>query len=131
VALFGLCLNTHAASCSRLASVHAVLRAWPGRAYLLAAEVRGKKGQPHVGPALRIDVQGYSPAAQKAGFFFLQKMRVPPSSPLWQTHHSAQGLTGPDLLGQGTMSMGKRLPRIEALTSAIRWGDRVLALVSF
>lgn len=124
--------NTYAAACSRLASVHAVLRAWPGRAYLLAAQVRGRRGQPHMDRALRIDVQGYSPAAQKEGILFFPNMRVPPSSPIWHTHHSAQPITAYEPLGQWSTKTGnKRLPSIEALTSATRYGDKILALVSF
>src|SRR5690606_34390418 len=121
----------YAASCSRLASVHAVLRAWPNRAYLLAARVRGRRRQPHVGRALRIDLQGFSPPAEREGFLFFPNMRVPPSSPICLTHQGEHAITAHESLAEWTTSDGKRLPRVEVLTSTLRYGDTILALISF
>lgn len=119
-----------APTASRLATAHATLRHWPCRAYLLTAQIGGRKGRPHVDRALRIAIQGFSPSAKGEGLFFIHNMRVPPSSPVRHVHQSGQTIAAHERLGAWTTSSGGGLPDIRALTSAYRWRDKVFALVS-
>lgn len=119
-----------APTASRLATVHATLRHWPCPAYLLTAQIAGRKGRPHVDRALRIAIRGFTPSAKGEDLFFIHNMRVPPSSPIWHVHQSGQAIAARERLGAWTTSRGGGLPDIPVLTAACRSGDKVLALVS-
>ncbi len=121
--------SLHAASCSRLATAHATLRYWQEPAYLITAQLAGRKGSPSTDRALRIEIQGFSPNV-KAGLFFIPNMRVPPSSPIWHAHQSGEAISAYEQLGHWSTSRGTRLPDVKALTSAFRYRDKVFALVS-
>lgn len=119
----------YAPSSSRRACVHATFRHWPQPAFLLTARLAGRRGQPSVDIALRIEIEGFSPSAKDSVFFF-DNMRVPPSSPIWHCFESGESLSAFEQLGNWTTSGGSRLPDVRVLSSAYRWGDKVHALIS-
>lgn len=119
----------HATSCSRLATAHASLRYWPQPAYLLAARFAGRKGRPNTDRALRIEIKGFSPNANEE-LFFIQNMRVPPSSPIWHVHQSGEAISAYEQLGHWGTSDGTRLRDARVLTSAFRYRETVFALIS-
>lgn len=119
----------HAETCSRLATAHAILRYWSRPAYLIAARMAGRKSAPSRDRALRIEIQGFSPIAQEE-LFFIPNMRVPPSSPIAHTYQAGGPISAYEQLGQWITSKGSRLPDVCVLTSAFRYRDRVLALIS-
>lgn len=121
--------SLYAASCSRLATAHAALRYWPQPAYLIAAQLAGRKRRPATDRALRIEIQGFSSNAASE-LFFIPNMRVPPSSPISHVYQSGEAISAYEQLGQWSTSDGTRLRDVQVLTSAFRYRDRVFALIS-
>lgn len=108
----------------------AFLRYWPQPAFLLRASIRGRRGDPRRDVALRVDVEGFNSSAEKSGVLFFPNMRVPASSPIWQTYQSASSVTGCENLRQWTTSDGGALPNRRALSSGLRLGSFVYGLIS-
>ena len=127
--LVGRVRNQYAPSSSLLATAHAVLRAWPCPAYLLKAQMRGRKGRPHQDVALRIKVDGFS-AAKGDRVFFFDNMRPPRSSPIWHAYNAGESITAYEQLGEWTTSRGGRMPNARALTSTFVWRNTVFALLT-
>jgi hypothetical protein len=119
----------HASSSSRLATAHATLRLWKRPAYLLAAQIAGRKGRPGVDRALRVAIRGFSPDANNE-LFIIPNMRVPASSPISHTHQTGEQISAYEQLGQWHTSDGTRLNDIKVLTSAFRYRETVFALLS-
>ena len=115
---------------SLLAAAKAFLRHWPRPAFLLTATVRGRRQRPNVDVALRIDIEGFSPSAEHSEVWFFDNMRVPPTSPIWQTHQSARPIIEYEDLGSWSTSRGVALPACRALTSGLRLGPVVYGLIS-
>lgn len=111
-------------------AVRAVLRFWPQPAFLIKAEYRPRKGTAHKDLALRVSIEGFSPAAEVSGVRFFPNMRVPPTSAIWGTFFSRLEDTEFEKLENWTTSQGKALPDRQALTSAIPVRDFVYALIS-
>lgn len=108
----------------------AFIHYWPHPVFLLTAEVRGRVSQPSKDVALRVDIDGFSTSAAFSGVRFFPNMRVPESSPIFQTYQSAQPITDYENLGKWTTSGGSSLSSRRALTSGIRLGSVVYGLVS-
>ena len=119
-----------APSSSVLAAAKAFLRYWPQPAFLLVAKVRGRRQRPSVDVALRIDIEGFSLSAERSAVWFFPNMRVPETSPIWQTHESMQSVTEYENLATWSTSRGDALPACRALTSGLRLGSVVFGLVS-
>ncbi len=119
-----------APSASLQSAAKAFLRYWPHPAFLLTASVRGRRSRPQDDVALRIDIGGFSESAERSGVRFLPNMRVPPTSPILQTHRSAQSVADSENLKSWTTSRGEKLPDRRALTSGIRLGPVTYGLVS-
>jgi hypothetical protein len=115
---------------SLLSAAKAFLRYWPQPAFLLAAQVRGRKRQPTESIALRVSLEGYSPSAASCGVRFFPNMRVPASSPIMRAHETRGGVTDHENLLDWTTSGGTSLPDCRALTSGIRLRDVTYGLVS-
>jgi hypothetical protein len=103
---------------------------WPTPVFFLTASVRGRRGRPRDGVALRTKVDGYNVLAKKSGIIFYENMRVPPSSPMTWSSESGDASVAVEDLGKWVTSSGDGLPSRTALTSAIRMGDQVYGLVS-
>ena len=116
-------------SASRRATANAILRYWPRPAYLLTARIRGRKNRPNVDRDLRISLEGYGRSEAKTLFFF-PNMRVAPASPIRRCFQSGIQSAGFEQLGCWVTSGGGSLPDREVFTSAFRWRDCVLALIS-
>lgn len=115
---------------SVLAAAKAFLRSWPQPAFLLVARLRGRRQHPSADVALRIDIEGFSPSAERSSVWFFPNMRVPETSPIWQTHESMHSVTEYENLVTWSTSRGDSLPACRALTSGIRLGPVVYGLVS-
>jgi hypothetical protein len=115
---------------SLLAAAKAVLRFWPFPVFLLRASVRGRKGRPTADIALRIDMEGYSPSAAQSGVQFIQNMRVPPTSPIFQTSASGRNISDIESLGQWVTSGGDSLLDRRAFTCALHLGNVIYGVVS-
>jgi hypothetical protein len=115
---------------SVLAAAKAFLRSWPQPAFLLVARLRGRRQRPSVDVALRIDIEGFSPSAERSSVRFFPNMRVPETSPIWQPHESMQSVTEYEDLATWSTSQGDSLPACRALTSGLRLGSVVYGLVS-
>lgn len=115
---------------SVLAAAKAVLRYWPQPAFLLVAKVRGRRQRPSVDVALRIDIEGFSSSAESSAVWFFPNMRVPDTSPIWQTHESTRSVTEYENLATWSTSGGDSLAARRALTSGVRLGSVVYGLVS-
>lgn len=115
---------------SVLAAAKAFLRSWPQPAFLLVARLRGRQQRPSVDVALRIDIEGFNPSAERSSVRFFPNMRVPETSPIWQTHESMQSVTEYENLATWSTSRGDSLPPCRALTSGLRLGSVVYGLVS-
>lgn len=119
-----------APTASLLSAAKAVLRFWPAPAFLLQASERGRRSQPKVDVALRIDVEGYSASAGASGIQFFGNMRVPPSSPMSHSFLTGHSISDLESLGKWVTSCGSQLADRRALTSAVRLGRFVYGIVS-
>lgn len=119
-----------APTASLLAGAKALVRHWPAPAFLLTGQVRGTTRQPQARVALRIDIEGFSAAAEGHQVRFFHNMRVPKSSPMYEAHALKRQLTDYEDLGRWETSGGSRLPSCKALTSAMSLGDVCYALVT-
>jgi len=115
---------------SLLAATKAFLRHWPHPAFLLIASVRGRRQRPSDAVALRIDIAGFSPSAERSAIRFFPNMRVPSTSPLWQSHQASEAITDHENLENWSTSGGDTLPACRALTSGLCLGSVVYGLVS-
>ena len=115
---------------SLLAASKAFVRYWPHPAFLITAAVRGRVQRPNDDIALRVHVEGFNSAAASTTIRFFPNMRVPHTSPIWQTHVSANPISEYENLGEWTTSRGDCLSACRALTSSICLGGIVYGLVS-
>ncbi len=115
---------------SVLAAAKAFLRYWPQPAFLLVAEVRGRRGNPAADVALRVDIEGFTSSVERSNVRFFPNMRAPETSPIWQTHGSGKSVTEYESLDKWSTSRGASLPACRALTSAIRLRSVSYGLVS-
>jgi hypothetical protein len=118
-----------APTASLLSAAKAVLRFWPRPAFLLQASVRGRRGQPNIDVALRVNLEGFSSSAPKSGVQFFPNMRVPPSSPIAQTFTTQRPISDVESLGRWVTTKGSCLPDRRALTSALHMGPVIYGLV--
>jgi hypothetical protein len=114
---------------SLLSAAKAFIRFWPRPAILLTATLKSSKQRPHLPPALRIKVEGFNVSAEKMPLRFIPNMRVPQTSPIADTFASSLESSGYENLAEWTTRDGTRLPNRRALTSSIRLGPIVYAIV--
>jgi Zn-dependent peptidase ImmA (M78 family) len=116
------------------ASIYSVAKAcvncWPAPAFFLTASVRGRRGRPWDGVALRAKVEGSNAAARSSGILFCENMRVPQTSPMWWSLEFAESYTDREDLAKWETSTGHRLPSRSALTSAKSLRGQIYGLVS-
>lgn len=115
---------------SLLSAAKAFIRFWPNPAFLLTATLKTSKQRPNELPALRISVEGFNASAEKSGVRFIQNMRVPSTSPIFQTHLSSQEQSDFENLESWTTRGGTRLPNRRVLTTAVRLGAVVYGIVT-
>jgi hypothetical protein len=115
---------------SLLSAAKGFIRFWPQPAFLLTAELRKSKRRPNEPPALRIRLESFNSGGERAGFTFIPNMRVPQSSPIFETYTTSQEVSGYENLENWTTSCGTRLPDRRVLTSGVRLGSIVYGLVS-
>ena len=122
--------ETFAPSASKLALVKAVLRYWEQPAFLIFAELRTRKNKVNERPSLRISNKDTNQYGRRCEVFFIENMRVPLSSPIYNTFYSDSASEGLEILSSWTTSGGNKLMDVEAFTSAIPYNNGVLALIS-
>jgi hypothetical protein len=115
---------------SLLSAAKAFVRFWPHPAFLLTAALRPSKQRPREAPSLRIRVESFNASAEKSGVHFIYNMRVPPTSPIFQTHASSCEISDFESLENWTTRDGTKLPDRRVLTSSIQLGSLVYAIVS-
>jgi hypothetical protein len=115
---------------SLLSAAKAVLRFWPQPAFLLQARMRGRVSRPDVDVALRVNVEGWTESTKDSGVQFFPNMRVPQSSPLFQTFETKRNISDIESLGSWETSRGSRLPDRRSLTSGMSLGSVVYGIVS-
>jgi hypothetical protein len=102
------------------ASIDSIAKAcvnfWPTPVFFLTASVRGRRGRPRDGVALRVKVDGNNAPARNSGIFFYVNMRVPPSSPIAWSLDSGDASVDLEDLGKWETSSGDRLPSRTALS---------------
>lgn len=128
--LVRLVKDQFAPTSSLLSAAKAFIRFWPQPAILLTATLRPSKQRPHLPHELRVKVEGFNASAEKAGVRFIHNMRVPPTSPIADSFASSLERSGHENLGDWTTRNGTRLPNRRALTSSVRLGPVVYAIVS-
>ena len=121
--------DLYAPSASRHATANAILRFWPFPAFLLRAQISGRKRRPDADRALRIKLLGFSSGAPNTLFFY-PNMRVPATSLVQHCFQHGVHTSGYEKLGNWTTSSGNGLPDVRAFVSAYRWRDAVFALIS-
>jgi hypothetical protein len=119
-----------APTASLLSAAKAVVRYWPRPAFLLTAIVRGRRNRPMTDVALRINIEGFNAKAERSDVRFFPNMRVPTSSPLWDTQSTGRSITERERLGFWCTSAGDSLVDRIALTSSRRLGRIVYGLLS-
>jgi hypothetical protein len=128
--LVKLVQHQFARTSSLLSAAKAFVRFWQQPAFLLTATLRTRKNQPYEAPALRIHVESFNASAENSGVRFIENMRVPQTSPIFQTHGSSLELSDFENLESWTTSRGTRLPNRQALTSSVGLGSVVYVIVS-
>jgi len=108
----------------------ACVKFWQTPAFFLTASVRGRRGRPQTGIALRAKVEGSNASARTSGIIFFENMRVPPTSPMAWSQELAQSYVDFENLGKWETSTGDRLPSRTALASAIDLRGRIYGLIS-
>ncbi|MDE0855695.1 MAG: hypothetical protein OSA97_14860, partial [Nevskia sp.] len=99
-------------------------------AFLLKATVGGRRGKPDCDVALRVEVESFSPSAEVSGIRFFPNMRVPMTSPIFDTYRAGYGVMGYEELSEWTTSRGDGLPSRRAFTSGLHLRTFVYGLVS-
>jgi hypothetical protein len=127
--LVELAREQFAPTSSVMASSKAFIAQWAQPAFLLSAGVRGRR-QSNTDVALRVSVEGFSPTAKTTDVRFFPNMRVPSTSPISHASETGQSITDFESLKRWTTSTGESLPDCRVLTSAIRRGSVVYALMS-
>lgn len=122
--------ETFAPTASKLAIVKAILRYWKQPAFLISAVLRTRKNKLNEQPSLRISIQGINQYSRECGVYFIKNMRVPHSSPVYQTFTTGAPIEGLEILSNWITSNGHKLANVEAYTSATPYNNGVLALIS-
>lgn len=119
-----------APSSSLMAVTKAIVKHWPLPVFLLYSEYKGRKNNPLDAQALRATVEDWNSHARTSGLFFFPNMRVPKSSPIYETFFSS--ITNEDFenLSNWDTSSGSRLLSRNSFTSARKYHEGVLALIS-
>lgn len=128
--LVRLVQHQFAPTSSLLSAAKAFIRFWPQPAFLLTATLKKSKQRPNVAPALRISVEGFNDSAEKSGVRFIHNMRVPSTSPIFQTYASSQELSDYENLECWTTSCGSRLSSRRVLTTSVRLSSVVYGITS-
>lgn len=119
-----------APTASLLATAKACVRYWPRPVFLLKAATRGRMKQPTRDIALRIDIEGFNSKAENSDIRFFPNMRVPVSSPIFDTYSTGGSVADRERLGLWTTSAGGALPDRLAFSSGVKVRSMVYGLVS-
>jgi hypothetical protein len=119
-----------APSSSLMAVTKAIVKYWPLPVFLLYSEYKGRKNNALDAQALRAAILDWNSHAKNSGLFFFPNMRVPKSSPIYETFFSS--ITNEDFenLSNWNTSSGSQLPSRNSFTSARKYHEGVLALIS-
>lgn len=118
---------------SFLSVANAVAKIWPIPTVVLVADWRGRiqnGKQSFVDEALRVAAQGHNNSAFELKMIPWPNMCVPETSPLYSAYHDDRFLEDSENLGHWTTSKGLRMPSIEVVTSAKRFGQKAYAILS-
>ena len=121
--------SNFAASCSQLAAMNAVVKAWPKPALVLTALKKGRKGKPNLDVALRVLPQARNKAARDEELFVFSNMRVPKQSPIAEAFQKQIPVKGIENLKNWRTSGGRCLRNVNVLTCATPGFDGAIYVV--